>query len=163
MSRIRTLLVAAVLFSVFSGTAYGASGVELVLPTVDAPSGLSKAQIHRAVYEALVMRGWKVTESNAEKQYVDAELSVRVHIARVRVDFSGSSIAIQHREGVELPLTWRVPVVQTVSSTTGAPQWQLVDKKPESGEAQAMVHPRYNEWLQELSVTLEGTLGLAKL
>lgn len=139
--------------------------VPLTPPKVDVPAGLTMKQIHKAAYMAAVVRDWRVTDDNVQAHYIDAEYPIRVHVARVRIDYSGTPIKFLYRKSDNLEHGWKKQAatqkgplanLQTVSD------WSLSDT-PEGTTGIEMVHIKYNIWLEELGRTLQGTLGLVTL
>ena len=143
--------------------------VPLDPPKVNVPAGLTMKQVHKAVYMAAVVRDWRVTEDNVQGHYIDAEYPIRVHVARVRIDYSSTPVKFLYRKSDNLDHGWKKTGVKDKSDAmdriAGAPaggNWYLSDT-PEGTTGVEMVHIKYNIWLDELGRTLQGTLGLATL
>lgn len=65
---------------------------------IEIPSELNKRDVERAVMTGLVMRGWEIGEVSSDRGYIDAALPIRAHIARVRIDTTGSAVTFHYRE-----------------------------------------------------------------
>lgn len=133
---------------------------------VPIPSDLTKASATRAIARAFVMRSWRVTEINQDAGYVDAEYPIRVHVARVRARMGDGTVTFHYRESEKIDHGWKVRKEKRVgerdafSGVDGG--WALAESAKGPNSA-FMVHPKYLEWVENVSRTLEGTLKLETL
>lgn len=143
--------------------------VPLDLPQVPVPDGLTRKEIHKAVLMAAVIRDWRVTNDNTQARYIDAEFPIRVHVARVRIDYSTSPITFEYRESDNLKHGWKKLDNQGnkqerawANLATGEQPWTL-SPTPKGTTGTEMIHAKYNIWVGEVARTLDGTLRLATL
>ncbi|MBA1147310.1 hypothetical protein H0Z60_09575 [Ectothiorhodospiraceae bacterium WFHF3C12] len=138
--------------------------------SVTAPETLNRDGRIRAIVQAFVVRSWRVTGIDRESGHVDAEYPIRVHVARVRAMLEDGRVTFHYRPSKEIDHGWRVRRRETthagreqfLSSGTDVEGWYLADS-PSGPNSTEMVHPKYLEWVQEVSRTLEGTFRLATL
>jgi hypothetical protein len=126
-------------------------------PGVTVPAGLEQAAVAKAIRLALVMRAWRITEHNTQAQYLDVELPVREHVARLRITYGSDQVRLEYREGENLPKGWVVPAE---SPMLGVEHGYKFVTSTTSADGRRAVHRNYHEWIQELARTIEGALTL---
>jgi hypothetical protein len=136
---------------------------------VAVPSSLSRAAATRAVVRAFVMRSWRVTAVDDQTGYVDAEYPIRVHVARVRARIEDGAVSFHYRDSEKIDHGWKVRTEKLSSkpdafgrTQQGKLAWKLTDS-PDGPESTEVVHPKYLEWVENVSRTLEGTFRLETL
>lgn len=134
---------------------------------VTVPEGIGRKASIRAVAQAFVMRGWRITGIDTAEGYVDAEYPIRVHVARVRARLSDDRVTFHYRDSEKIEHGWKVRTKalsrdEDPFGINDARDWRLAEE-PSGKNSTLMVHPKYQEWVQDVSRTLEGTLRLATL
>ncbi|WP_139150737.1 hypothetical protein [Halofilum ochraceum] len=153
----RILLICCLIASPFSALA-GSAIVPFNPEPVTLPAELGGDRVTRAVIEALVIRGWRMTEINRDAGYIDAELPVRAHVGRVRVRIGDRSISFEYRESDNLDHGWLTAPPTGSRGDSGEMHFSPVRQSEEAVEA---VHRNYLAWVNELARTIDGTLMLA--
>lgn len=162
-----------ILLGLTLGTAAKAASIDNVVPfepaSVSAPETLDREGRIRAIVRAFVMRSWRVTEINQQDGYVDAEYPIRVHVARVRAHLDQGRVTFEFRQSEKIEHGWKVRTEKHRDRPdelgrigVEAWTWTLSDS-PAGDESTFMVHPKYLEWVENVSRTLEGTFRLSTL
>jgi hypothetical protein len=161
MSRV---LRRALLVFCLAALSYGPALADAIVPfdpePVTAPAALDDDRVTRAVIEAFVIRGWRMTEINRDAGYIDAELPVRAHIGRVRVHIGNGAVSFAYRESENLDHGW---LTAPPTSSKGASDDMHFRETRQSDNDIEAVHRNYLAWVNELARTIDGTLMLAEL
>jgi hypothetical protein len=96
------------------------------------PPGMSEASIVKAIRLGAAKRGWLITK--ADPGHMEATINVRVHTAKVNIDYDTAKVAITY---------------------LGSENLEYAEKN-----GQRHIHGNYNKWVRNLSVDIASELAL---
>lgn len=147
------LFVASTLLSspALSGTVY-ADRLEFFDPApITAPQELNQVEVLTVAAKAFAMRSWRITEINRTAGYVDAELPIRAHVARLRIATQNGTFDFEYRQSENIPHGWM----------REGDEWASI--APENEGDREAAHRNYVAWVDEVHRTVGSLLHVHSL